>query len=131
MTTTHRDYDLSEISKSMRGILMGSLMVGLMHLYFGYTNPYVCDPLTYVQSRDPEYSSSEKRHGVQHGQDLDLGYACHGRPQAAFQAARRSVWRHAAAKWTSDGQGMCTDVLPQASIKEAEKVTASIRAKDE
>ena len=78
VTTTHRDYDLSEISKSMRGILMGSLMVGLMHLYFGYTNPYVCGPLTHVQSRDPEHSSSEKCHGIQHGQDLDLGYARHG-----------------------------------------------------
>ena len=115
----------------MRGIQMGALMVGLMHLYFGYTNPYVCDPLTYVQSRDPEYSSSEFCVGGQLGHELDLGYACLGRSLAAFQAARRSVWRHAAAKWTSDGQGMCANVLPQASIKEAEKVAASIRAKDE
>lgn len=41
VTTTHRDYDLDEISKSIRGIFMGMLIVGFMHLYFGYTNPLV------------------------------------------------------------------------------------------
>lgn len=41
VTTTHRDYDLSEISKSMRGIMMGCMMIGVMHFYLGYTNPYV------------------------------------------------------------------------------------------
>lgn len=39
VTTTNRDYDLAEISKSMRGIFMGAAMVGVMHLYMGYTNP--------------------------------------------------------------------------------------------
>ena len=39
VTTTHRDYDLSEISKATRGVLMGTLMVAFMHLYMGYTNP--------------------------------------------------------------------------------------------
>ncbi|WFD30919.1 phosphate transporter (Pho88) [Malassezia sp. CBS 17886] len=41
VTTTHRDYDLAEIAKSMRGVLMGSAFVGFMHLYLGYTNPLV------------------------------------------------------------------------------------------
>lgn len=41
VTTTNRDYDLAEISKSTRGILMGCAMVGFMHLYLGYTNPLV------------------------------------------------------------------------------------------
>ncbi|WFD34062.1 phosphate transporter (Pho88) [Malassezia cuniculi] len=41
VTTTHRDYDLAEISKSIRGIFMGIIIVAFMHLYFGYTNPLV------------------------------------------------------------------------------------------
>ncbi|SPO21786.1 probable PHO88 - involved in phosphate transport [Ustilago trichophora] len=41
VTTTNRDYDLAEISKATRGILMGCAMVGFMHLYLGYTNPLV------------------------------------------------------------------------------------------
>lgn len=39
ITTTHRDYDLAEVSKAMRGVYMGMLMVAGMHLYMGYTNP--------------------------------------------------------------------------------------------
>lgn len=39
VTTTHRDYDLQEVSKAMRGIYMGMAMVAGMHFYFGYTNP--------------------------------------------------------------------------------------------
>lgn len=39
VTTTHRDYDLQEISKATRGVMMGTLMVGVMHFYMGYTNP--------------------------------------------------------------------------------------------
>jgi hypothetical protein len=39
VTTTNRDYDLAEVSKATRGVLMGTLMVGFMHLYMGYTNP--------------------------------------------------------------------------------------------
>lgn len=41
VTTTHRDYDLAEISKSIRGVLMGVAFMAVMHLYMGYTNPYV------------------------------------------------------------------------------------------
>lgn len=63
MTTTNRDYDLAEISKSMRGILMGCLMVGLMHTYFGYTNPYVsyAHMCINLQACDSERYSLEKR----------------------------------------------------------------------
>ena len=39
VTTTHRDYDLQEISKAMRGVYMGMAMVAGMHFYMGYTNP--------------------------------------------------------------------------------------------
>lgn len=41
VTTTNRDYDLTEISKSMRGVMMGMVFVAGMHLYMGYTNPWV------------------------------------------------------------------------------------------
>jgi hypothetical protein len=39
ITTTHRDYDLQEVSKAMRGVYMGMAMVAVMHFYMGYTNP--------------------------------------------------------------------------------------------
>ncbi|KAI3620369.1 hypothetical protein CBS9595_002336 [Malassezia furfur] len=45
VTTTNRDYDLAEVSKSVRGILMGMGIVALMHFYFGYTNPLVIQSL--------------------------------------------------------------------------------------
>ena len=43
VTTTHRDYDLAEINKSIRGIFMGTLIVSVMHFYFGHTAPYVSE----------------------------------------------------------------------------------------
>ena len=39
VTTTNKDYDLADISKAMRGVFMGMLFVGVMHLYMGYTQP--------------------------------------------------------------------------------------------
>ena len=50
VTTTNRDYDLAEISKSMRGTLMGCAMVGFMHLYLGYTNPLVIQSILPVKN---------------------------------------------------------------------------------
>ncbi|KDN46999.1 putative PHO88-involved in phosphate transport [Tilletiaria anomala UBC 951] len=41
VTTTHKDYDLADINKAMRGVFMGMLFVGFMHLYMGYTQPLV------------------------------------------------------------------------------------------
>ncbi|KAK0533464.1 phosphate transporter (Pho88) [Tilletia horrida] len=41
VTTTHRDYDLADVRKAMRGIIMGTVMVAVMHGYFKYTNPLV------------------------------------------------------------------------------------------
>ncbi|UZJ57259.1 hypothetical protein CBS101457_006579 [Exobasidium rhododendri] len=58
VTTTHRDYDLNEISKATRGVLMGTLMVGFMHLYMGYTNPLV------IQSILPVKNSFESKHAL-------------------------------------------------------------------
>jgi len=39
VTTTYRDYDLSETSKLIRSSYMAILMMGFMHLYLGYTQP--------------------------------------------------------------------------------------------
>ncbi|GAA6039539.1 hypothetical protein JCM8097_008377 [Rhodosporidiobolus ruineniae] len=39
VTTTNRDYDLSETSKAIRGVLMGCLFMCFMHLYMKYTQP--------------------------------------------------------------------------------------------
>ncbi|PWN30664.1 putative PHO88-involved in phosphate transport [Jaminaea rosea] len=50
VTTTHRDYDLAEVSKAMRGIYMGMAMVAGMHFYFGYTNPLIIQSILPVKN---------------------------------------------------------------------------------
>ncbi|PWN41176.1 putative PHO88-involved in phosphate transport [Ceraceosorus guamensis] len=50
VTTTHREYDLSECSKATRGVLMGTIMVGFMHLYMGYTNPLVIQSILPIKN---------------------------------------------------------------------------------
>ncbi|KAK7031442.1 Pho88 superfamily [Favolaschia claudopus] len=39
VTTTVRDYDLSEVSKLLRSVYMGFAMMGFLHLYMKYTQP--------------------------------------------------------------------------------------------
>jgi len=39
VTTTVQAYDSSKLKEAFRGQLMGVLMMGVMHLYFKYTNP--------------------------------------------------------------------------------------------
>ncbi|KAF9049113.1 inorganic phosphate transporter [Panaeolus papilionaceus] len=39
VTTTVRDYDLTETSKALRSVYMGVLMMGVMHIYFKFTQP--------------------------------------------------------------------------------------------
>ncbi|KAK4053975.1 phosphate transporter (Pho88) [Microbotryomycetes sp. JL221] len=39
ITTTNRDYDLSEVSKAVRGVLIGVAFMGFMHGYMKYTQP--------------------------------------------------------------------------------------------
>ncbi|KAF8735516.1 hypothetical protein AX14_001948 [Amanita brunnescens Koide BX004] len=39
VTTTVRDYDLSETSKLLRGVFIGIAMMAVMHGYFRYTQP--------------------------------------------------------------------------------------------
>jgi len=38
-TTTHRDYDLSKVSEGVRQVFLGVCIMGVMHLYFKYTQP--------------------------------------------------------------------------------------------
>lgn len=39
VTTTVRDYDLSETSKLIRGLLIGIAFMGFLHVYMKYTQP--------------------------------------------------------------------------------------------
>lgn len=39
--TTHRDHDLAELTKSIRGVVTGALPTLFMHFYLGYTQPLV------------------------------------------------------------------------------------------
>ncbi|KAL9932227.1 hypothetical protein V8E36_008999 [Tilletia maclaganii] len=50
ITTTHRDYDLADVRKAMRGIVMGMLMVGVMHGYLKYTNPLVIQSILPIKN---------------------------------------------------------------------------------
>jgi len=38
-TTTNRDYDLSKVSEGVRQIFLGVCIMGVMHLYFKFTQP--------------------------------------------------------------------------------------------
>ncbi|CAO1624060.1 unnamed protein product [Sympodiomycopsis kandeliae] len=50
VTTTHRDYDLQEVSKAMRGVYMGMAMVAGMHLYFGSVQPLVIQAILPIKN---------------------------------------------------------------------------------
>lgn len=39
MTTTVRDYDLTETSKAMKGLFTGIAFMAFLHLYMGYIPP--------------------------------------------------------------------------------------------
>jgi len=39
VTTTVSEYDNSQLKSAFKGVLMGVGMMGVMHLYFHYTNP--------------------------------------------------------------------------------------------
>ncbi|KAK4159708.1 phosphate transport-domain-containing protein [Cladorrhinum sp. PSN259] len=39
VTTTVKDYDLAQLKQLMRSQMMGIFMMGVMHIYFKYTNP--------------------------------------------------------------------------------------------
>ncbi|KIJ51099.1 hypothetical protein M422DRAFT_204127 [Sphaerobolus stellatus SS14] len=39
VTTTNKDYDLSEVSKLLKGVYMGIAMMGFLHIYMQYTQP--------------------------------------------------------------------------------------------
>lgn len=41
VTTTVQQYDLGQLKNMMRSQAMGVAMMGVMHLYFGYTNPLI------------------------------------------------------------------------------------------
>jgi len=49
ITTTVRDYDLSETSKLLRSTYMGIAMMSVMHLYFNFTQPLFIQALMGVK----------------------------------------------------------------------------------
>ncbi|KAF4617993.1 hypothetical protein D9613_012960 [Agrocybe pediades] len=50
VTTTVRDYDLSETSKFLRSAYMGIAMMGVMHVYFKFTQPLFIQALMGVKN---------------------------------------------------------------------------------
>lgn len=55
ITTTNRDYDLMEIHKSVRSIILGMMFVALLHLYWGFSQPLL------IQSVLPIKAALESR----------------------------------------------------------------------
>ena len=39
VVTTNKDYDLTEVSKAMRGVYIGIAMMAFLHGYLNYTQP--------------------------------------------------------------------------------------------
>lgn len=39
VTTTISEYDMTQWKAAMKGVFMGVAMMGVMHIYFKYTNP--------------------------------------------------------------------------------------------
>jgi hypothetical protein len=50
VTTTVHAYDVSQLKTAMRGQLMGVGMMGVMHLYFKYTNPLLIQSIIPLKS---------------------------------------------------------------------------------
>ncbi|KAH9926524.1 inorganic phosphate transporter [Amylocystis lapponica] len=50
VTTTVRDYDLSEVSKLVRGVYIGIAMMCFLHGYMGYTQPLFIQALMGVKN---------------------------------------------------------------------------------
>ncbi|KAF9474944.1 PHO88-related membrane protein [Pholiota conissans] len=50
VTTTYRDYDLSETSKLLRSVYMGIAMMGVMHIYFHFTQPLFIQALMGIKN---------------------------------------------------------------------------------
>jgi hypothetical protein len=50
VVTTNRDYDLQQISKKAPGQLIGLLIMGVMHLKFGYTQPLLIQSIMPLKS---------------------------------------------------------------------------------
>lgn len=50
VTTTVSEYDNSQLKAAFKGVLMGVGMMGVMHLYFHYTNPLLIQSIIPVKS---------------------------------------------------------------------------------
>lgn len=50
VTTTNMDYDKQQLRQAIKGQLMGVGMMGVMHLYFKYTNPLLIQSIIPLKS---------------------------------------------------------------------------------
>jgi Phosphate transport (Pho88) len=50
ITTTVQDYDMSQLKSSIKSAFMGIGMMGVMHLYFGYTQPLLVQSIMPVKN---------------------------------------------------------------------------------
>jgi len=50
VTTTVRDYDLTETSKLVRGVYFGIAMMGFLHIYMKYTQPLFIQALMGIKN---------------------------------------------------------------------------------
>lgn len=50
VTTTVKEYDLSQVNSAIKGMFSGIAMMAFMHLYMKYTNPLVIQSILPVKS---------------------------------------------------------------------------------
>lgn len=50
ITTTVQEYDLSQLKSAVKSAFMGIGMMGVMHLYFGYTQPLLVQSIMPIKN---------------------------------------------------------------------------------
>jgi hypothetical protein len=50
VTTTVQEYDLSQLKSAVKSAFMGIGMMGVMHLYFGYTQPLLVQSIMPIKN---------------------------------------------------------------------------------
>ena len=50
ITTTVQEYDTSQLKSSVKNTFMGIAMMGVMHLYFGYTQPLLVQSIMPIKA---------------------------------------------------------------------------------
>jgi len=50
ITTTVQDYDTTQLKSGVKSAVMGIAMMGVMHLYFGYTQPLLVQSIMPIKN---------------------------------------------------------------------------------